>query len=148
MAGTLSLYSHTVNRFSSGANAVSDTYKINLYSAFTFDPTATTKAAAEVGATQLATANGYTQDSKALTGVAINIVTTDDSVFTADNVSWSASGGDIGPATHALLYNDTDTDDPPVLCFAFGEAKTANTGTPFNINWNATGIILWSYTAP
>lgn len=146
MAVTITLYDHTVSRFASGANAVDDTYKINLYSAFTFDAADTTKAAAETGGTQLSTANGYTQDDKALGSVAVSVVTTNDAKFDAADVSWTASGGDIGPASYAMIYNDTDADDPPVACIAFGEAKTANTGTPFNITWDAAGIITFTYT--
>lgn len=146
MAVTVTLYDHTVSRFASGANAVGDTYKINLYSAFSFDAADTTKALAEGGATQLTTANGYTQDSKTLANVTVSVVTTNDAKFDADDVSWTASGGDIGPASYALIYNDTDTDDPPVAYIAFGEAKTANTGTPFNITWDAAGIITFTYT--
>lgn len=144
MAVTVSIYNHTAARFASGANAVGDTYKINLYSAFDFDATDTTKALAEGGATQLSTANGYTQDTKELGSVAVNIVTTNDANFDAADVSWTASGGDIGPASHALIYNDTDADDPPVACIVFGENKTANTGTPFVVAFDATGILTWT----
>jgi hypothetical protein len=146
MAVTITLYNHTVSRFASGANAFNDVYKINLYSVFDFDAADTTKAAAEGGATQLATDFGYTQNDKALANVAVSVVTTNDAKFAADNVSWTASGGDIGPASYALIYNDTDADDPPVAYIAFGEAKTANTGTPFNITWDASGIVTFTYT--
>jgi hypothetical protein len=146
MAVTVTPYNHTLSRFQSGANAVGDTYKINLYSVFVFDATATTKAGAEAGATQLSTANGYTQNDKALADVAVSIVTTNDSKFDATDPSWTASGGDIGPASYALIYNDTDVDDPPLCCIDFGEAKTANTGTPFTIIFNAAGIMTLTYT--
>ena len=146
MAVTITLYDHTVSRFASGANAVGDTYKINLYSVFSFDAADTTKALAEGGATQLSTANGYTQNTKELANVAVSVVTTNDAKFDADDVSWTASGGDIGPASYALIYNETDADDPPVAYIAFGEAKTANTGTPFNITWDAAGIVTFTYT--
>lgn len=146
MAVTITLYNHTVARFASGANAIDDIYKINLYSAFDFDATDTTKALAEGGATQLSTAYGYTQDDKVLENAVVSIVTTNDAKFDADDVTWTASGGDIGPASYALIYNDTDTDDPPVAYIAFGEAKTSNTGTPFIITWDTQGIITFSYT--
>jgi hypothetical protein len=146
MAVTVSLYNHTVKRFADASNAPTDTYVINLYSALTFDATATTKAAAESGATQLTTANGYTQNSKQLANIAVATVTTNDANFDADDVQWTASGGAIGPATYALIYNDTDTNDPPVAFINFGEAKTADSGTTFNITWNASGIFTWTYT--
>lgn len=146
MAVTATLYNHTVNRFVNGLNASTDTYIINLYSVFDFDATDTTKALAEGGATQLSTANGYTQNNKALASVTLSLVTTNDAAFDAADVSWTASGGAIGPARYALIYNDTDTDKPPVVYIDFGENKTADSGTPFNITFNASGIVLFSYT--
>jgi hypothetical protein len=146
MAVTATLYNHTVNRFNNGLNASGDSYIINLYSAFTFNAANTTKAAAESGATQLPTANGYTQNAKALESVTLNLVTTNDSAFDAADVSWSASGGAIGPARYALIYNDTDADDPPLVYIDLGENKTADAGTPFNVTFNASGIVLFSYT--
>ncbi len=150
MAVTIRLYDHTPLRFINGANAASDTYIINLYSALTFTSTDATKAAAETGATQLSTANGYTQDTKALTGMAITATGSpaNDVKLDADDVSWTASGGDIGPARYALVYNNTDTDKPPVAFIDFGENKTAGSGTPFNITWHTNGIITWSYDLP
>jgi hypothetical protein len=146
MPVTATLYNHTVNRFTNGLNASGDSYIINLYSAFTFNAANTTKAAAESGATQLATANGYTQNAKALESVTLNLVTTNDSSFDAADVSWTASGGAIGPARYALIYNDTDADDPPLVYIDLGENKTADAGTPFNVTFNASGIVLFSYT--
>jgi len=145
MAVTVSLYNHTTARFADGSNAVGDTYTINLYSAFTFDATATTKTAAESGATQLTTANGYTQNAKNLASVAVTTVTTNDAKFSAADVTWTASGGDIGPARYAMIFNDTDANDPPVLYIDFGANSTANTGTDFKITWNASGIITFTY---
>jgi hypothetical protein len=146
MAVTVSVYNHTVSRFANGANAVGDTYKINLYSALTFNAAHTTKAAVDAAATQLSTANGYTQDTKELGSVAVNVVTTNDANFDAADVQWTASGGDIGPASYAMIYNDTDADDPPVAVVNFGEAKTAGAGTTFNITWNASGIFTFTIT--
>lgn len=140
------LYNHTVHRFVTGLNASTDTYKVNLYSAFSFDAADTTKAAAETGGTQLPTANGYTQDAKELGSVTLALVTTNDAAFDAADVSWTASGGAIGPARYALIYNDTDADKPPVLYIDFEENKTADNGTPFNITFNASGIVLFSYS--
>jgi hypothetical protein len=146
MAVTATLYNHTVNRFVNGLNAPGDSYIINLYSVFDFDATDTTKALAEGGATQLSTANGYTQNDKALGSVTLALVTTNDAAFDAADVSWTASSGAIGPARYALIYNDTDADDPPVVYIDLGENKTADDGTPFNITFNSSGIVLFSYT--
>ena len=142
MAVTITLFDHTAQRFANGSNAVGDTYKVNLYSAFTLDTTATTKAAAESGATQLSTANGYTQNDKALTGVAVT-KTGNDAAFEADDVTWTASGGDI-EAIGALIYNDTDADDPPLAYIDFDGTQTAGDTTDFKIIWDASGIVTFT----
>lgn len=144
MAITITLFDHTARRFAEGANVAADTYKVNLYSVFDFDPTDTTKAAAETGATQLSTANGYTQDSKTLASVAIT-QDGNDAFFDAADVTWTASSGAIA-AVGAMIYNDTDTDDPPLAWIDFGEIKTADDGTDFKIIWDALGIVRFTVT--
>lgn len=142
MAVTITLFDHTAQRFADGSNAVGDTYKVNLYSAFTLDTTATTKAAAETGGTQLSTANGYTQNSKTLTGVTVT-KTGNDAAFDADDVSWTASGAAI-EAIGALVYNDTDTNDPPLAYIDFGGTQSAGDSTDFKILWDVAGIVTFT----
>jgi hypothetical protein len=114
-------------------------YTINLYSAFQFNAAAETKAQAEVGCTQIASAFGYLQDQKTL----LNVVVTQSGngcLFDADDITWTANGGNIS-ATHALLYNDSAINDPPVLAIDFGGTAAAPDGAPFQIVWNVAGII-------
>jgi hypothetical protein len=139
MAVTISPYNHTAARYFSGANAVTDTYIVNLYSTLPFTATAETKAAAEAGATQLATANGYTQNSKTIAGLIVATITTNDAALDGDDILWTASGGSIA-ASKALIYNDSDVNDPPVWYIDFGATITALTTEPFLIQWNASGI--------
>jgi hypothetical protein len=146
MTVTVNLYNHTRRRFADGSNAAADTYHINLYSAFTFNATATTKAAAETGATQLGTANGYTQNSKVLASVTIAVANTNGAMFDFADVQWDATGSGIS-ASHALIYNDTDADDPPVAHIAFGSTITAASGTFFIIRPAAAGFITFSAPA-
>jgi hypothetical protein len=142
---TVTLYNHTVKRIMSGENAQSDVYKINLYSVLPFDATATTKAAAEAGATQLPTANGYVQNAKDLTNVLVSVVTTNDGRFDADDVVWAAAGGPIA-AAFALIYNDSDGGDPPLMHINFDGVQTAPDTTDFKIIWAAAGIISGTTT--
>jgi hypothetical protein len=135
----VTVYDHTRSRYLSGANAVGDTYKINLYTALPENITATTKAAAETGATQLATANGYVQNDKVLTGLAVTIDTFYGRLE-ADDVIWTATGGSIS-AGFALIYNDTDASDPPVIRIDFDGTVTALDTDPFQIVWDPAGII-------
>lgn len=143
MAVTVSLYNHTAARFASGANAVGDTYKVMLCTAATFNAANTTLAG--ITKTEVANANGYTTGGATLANVAVTTVTTNDAKFDADDASWSASGGSI-TASYAILYNDTDTDDPPVAFIDFGTSESAGTGTNFLIVWNASGIFTWTVT--
>jgi hypothetical protein len=147
MATVITPYNHTAARIRSGSNGVGDTYKVNLYSVLPFLPAATTKAAAEVGATQLPTANGYTQDSMTLTGSAVVTVSTNGANWTVDDVTWNASGGDL-VASFAMLYNDSDSDDPPMYHLDFGGPITALDGSPFVIIWDAGAVDSISVTPP
>jgi hypothetical protein len=139
MAVVISPYNHTALRNRTGANASGDDYLVTLYSALPFLPAATTKTAAEVGATQIATANGYTQDAKLLTGVVLSTVATKNVMFDADDVIWTPTTGNIA-AAFALISNGTDTDDPPMYHVDFGGTVTAVPGDDFEILWHPDGI--------
>jgi hypothetical protein len=140
----VNVYDHTRLRFANNANAATDTWRVNLYSAFTFIPAATTRAAAEVGATQLTTANGYTQNTMTLTGVATVQLGTNGASFTCSNVIWIATGGSIA-ASHAMIYNNSDANSPPLMHIDFEGTVTATSGQPFAIAIDPNG--LFSFTA-
>lgn len=141
MAVTISLYDHTARRFADGSNAAADTYKVILCSAATFDATDTTLAG--ITKTELSTANGYTAGGLTLTGVAISTVATNDASFDADDAVWTASGAGIA-ASYAILFNDTDTDDPPVAFIDFGAEQSAAAAAEFRIQWSASGIVSFT----
>jgi hypothetical protein len=140
MAVTISLYNHTAARFASGANAVDDAYKVKLLTAATFDATHTTLAA--TGGTE-ASNTGYTAGGATLANVAVTTVTTNDAKFDADDVTWAATGAAL-EAAKAIIYNDTDADDPPVAFIDFGGTESAGAGTDFKIVWNASGIFTFT----
>lgn len=143
MAVTISVYNHTAAKFADGSFAVGDTYKVKLLTAATFDATHTTLAA--TGGTEVANANGYTTGGVALTGVAVTTVTTNDAKFDANDASWTAAGGAI-TASYGILYNDTDTNDPPLAFIDFGGSESAGDGTDFKVIWNASGIFTFTVT--
>jgi hypothetical protein len=146
VAVTVDLYDHTTQKIQAGTFPASDTYIVMLYTTLPFNATATTKTAAESGATQLSTANGYTQNTKALTGVSIATATTNDSRFTFDPVNWDATGSGIA-AGFALVYSDTQTNDPPLARINFDGTVTAAAGTQFRITPNAGGFIALTNAA-
>lgn len=141
MAVSISLYNHTAKLFADGSNAVGDTYKVKLLTAATFDASHTTLAA--TGGTETTGANGYTTGGQSLANVAVTTVSTNDAKFDADDLTWSASGGSIS-AAYGIIYNDSDTDDPPLAFIDFDGSQSAGDGTDFKIVWNASGIFTFT----
>ena len=141
MAVTISLYNHTARRFADGSNAASDTYRLVLCTAATFNASHTDLA--DITLTELVNGNGYTTNGPALTGVTITTVDTNGARFDADDVVLAATDDGIG-AEFAILYNDTDASNPLVAFIDFGELKTAVAGTDFLVAWNAEGIVTWT----
>lgn len=141
MPVSISLYNHTAKLFAEGSNAASDVFKVRLMSAATFNATHTTLA--QTSGTEVANGNGYTSGGATLSGVTVTTTTTNDATFDANDVTWSASGGSI-TAVAAILYNDTDTNDPPLAFINFDATETAGDGTDFKLVWNASGIFSFT----
>ena len=94
---------------------------------------------------QVATANGYTQNSKAVTITTANsggTITVDETT----NPSWTANGGSI-TARFAVIYNDTHA-SKQALCVCLLDTApadvTATDGNTFTITQNASGIFTIS----
>lgn len=139
MAVTVSIYDHTANLLQSATLAAADTYKVKLLNnSAVFTAANTTIAQVDNSGAYEVSGNGWTSGGETLASVAITVTGTNDSMFDAADISVTASGGAIGPAYKALLYNSTDS--KPLAFIDFGGAKTADDGTPFKINWNASGI--------
>lgn len=144
MPVTVSVFDHTAQRFASGANASTDTYKVALYTSATYLASATTLAG--VTKTEVASGNGYTTAGATLASVAITTTNTNDAKFDANDVSWTVPAGGSLAAAYAILYNDTDTNDPPVVFIDFGQTITTTDGSVFQIIWDAAGIVTFTVT--
>ena len=61
----------------------------------------------------------------------------------ADNITISASGGNVGPFQYVYLYDDTTTTpaDPLIGYFDYGSALTLADGESLTITFNASGIL-------
>lgn len=107
----------------------SDAFKIILMQeGFAFNPD-THDLYADVSASEMATAYGYTAGGVLLTGVAVTQNDTDDRVYvTWNNASWTISGGDVGPVNGAIIYDDTVTGDPIVGFIDFNGSFTEADG--------------------
>lgn len=135
---TVSLYNHTRRRCMDGSNAAGDTYKLILCTALTFNATHTTLAG--ITYTEVTNGNGYTTGGATLQNVTIATTNTDEALFDADDVSWTAGSSALA-ASHALLVNITDSGSPPVLAIDFGGSQSTPAGAPFAVAWNNGGII-------
>lgn len=146
MAVTISLYNGVAAAILNGSLDAADTYKLELLNnTATFTAANTTKAQVDNTGAYEVYGNGWDQGGETLANVAVTTVTTNDAKFDADDLSVTATGGDIGAAYKALLYNSTDSS---LIAFIdFGEAKTAGVGTNFLVSWNASGIITLTNAA-
>jgi hypothetical protein len=94
---------------------------------------------------QVATANGYTQNSKAVTITTANssgTITVDETT----NPVWTASGGSI-TARFAVIYDDTHASDQAVCVCLLDTTPadvTATDGNTFTITMNASGLFTIS----
>ena len=139
MAVTISFYAKFVEFF--GDNTIdldTDTFDIILMnSTHTFSSANTVKA--DISANEIATANGYTQGAETLASVAWS-ETGGTTTFDAADVTWTASGGDIGPATDAVIYSETAGSDELMCSIDFDGPQTAGDGTDFKVTYSAPGI--------
>ena len=114
------------------AGSTADVVKVGLSNAAPNVATHTVRA----DVTELGTANGYTsggQSTANTSGASSGTLT-----VTATNVTWTASGGSIGPFQYVFAYNDTPTSpaDPLIAYWDYGSALTLNDGESFTVKFN------------
>lgn len=139
-------YNHTARKF-----LAQDVSLANL-KVMLLDPTAVFDAA-NTTLTQVAGAanakevkgNGWATGGQLFTNVAVTTTTTDDATLAGDDIRVRATGGNIGPASAFVLYDDANANDAPLFFVQFSEPVYAGEGTDFLI----PGVILkLVYTAP
>lgn len=144
MAITITLSNHWKYQLGKKMVDVSaDTFKIILMNdSFAFDKDAHATLADVIASpsAELATGYGYTQQDKALSGGTwAEDDTNDKGIRTFDNVTWTASGGDIGPTGSAIIYDETSGSASPFVsptvvgCIDFGTDYTIPNGSSFQI---------------
>lgn len=118
-------------------NFGSHTLKIGLTNSA---PSATNTVWANI--TEISAGNGYTAGGTALTSVtsaeASGTLTLD-----AADVTFTASGGSIGPFRYAVLYNDTPTSpaDPLIGWWDYGSSVTLADTETLTVQFAGTGIL-------
>lgn len=94
--------------------------------------------AVRADATEISGGNGYTsggedtQNSGSESGGTLTVTATD--------ITWTASGGSIGPFRYAILYNDTPTSpaDPLIGYWDYGSSITLASGESFTVDFGAS----------
>ena len=84
---------------------------------------------ADVSANECNNGFGYTTGGVLLSGVTITQNDTDHRTdITWNNITWTASGGDVGPLAGVIIYNDSLANDPIVGYINFGGSYTVADG--------------------
>lgn len=140
-AGPWILTDHAKEAIFTDMNLATDTFRCVLFLSTSNLGTGSTTYAAVTN--EVATANGYTQNSEAAT-VTVALSGTTVTIDETANPSWTASGGSI-TAHYAALYNVTTGD---ILCYCLLDDTpadvTATDGNDLTVNQNASGIGTFS----
>lgn len=96
--------------------------------------TATHNQKSEIVANEI-TGTGYTAGGATLANKAVTQAAT--SKWDADDTAWTSASF---TAYHAVIFDDTLTNDDLICSIDFGAAKTVSAGT-FTIQWHTDGII-------
>jgi len=118
-----------------------DTFKFILTD--TAPVTATNTKYSDISANELTTGSGYTAGGAATT---ITVSYSGGANYvTATSVTWTASGGSIGPFRYIVFYDDTLTDKPLIEWWDFGSEVTITSGNDFQhqpAGSSVSGVIL------
>lgn len=92
---------------------------------------------------ELSTANGYTAGGATIT-VTSSAQSTGLYTLIASDVTWTASGGSIGPFRYSVIYNDTATNDELIGYIDYGYSVTVASGQTFTIDFDATAGLYYA----
>lgn len=112
-----------------------DTFKVMLTNSA---PVATNSVFGDL--TEISAGNGYSAGGSAATGN-VSTQSSGTETFTLHNITFTASGGTIGPFRYFVLYNSTQTspNKPLVAWWDYGSNLTLNAGDSFTVQWNGGG---------
>lgn len=146
MAATTDSYNQTLKRFLNKEVDFTQMRLMLLSDSATFTASNTTlNQVTSSGAYQIS-GNGWPSGGVTLTGVAVTVVSTNMTQLTAANISVTATGGPIGTAYKAVIYDDSVSGDPPLFFTNLDGPKIAANGSDFKININALGLLRIGWT--
>ena len=134
----------TFNKFQSFVEAVaekvhkldSDVLKVALSNTV---PVNTNTVLANI--TQITAANGYPSGGTQATQ-ASSLQTAGTYKLTLNDVTFTASGGNIAAFQYVVLYNDTATNDELIGWYDYGTALIITSGNSFTVDFDATNGVL------
>jgi hypothetical protein len=92
---------------------------------------------------ELSTANGYTSG-----GATVPVTSSAQSsglyTLICSDVTFTASGGSIGPFRYAVFYNDSATNDELIGYLDYGYSVTVASGQTFTIDFDATSGLYYA----
>lgn len=92
---------------------------------------------------ELSTANGYTAGGATVT-VTSSAQSSGLYTLIASDVTWTASGGSIGPFRYAVFYNDTATNDELIGYLDYGYSVTVASGQTFTLDFDGVSGIYYA----
>jgi len=134
----------TYNKFNSFVEAIAE--KVHNLGSDTLN-VALTNSSPGAGDTQLSditeisAGNGYTAGGSQAT-ISASAQTSGTYKLTLADVTFTASGGSIGPFQYAVLYNDTATNDELIGWWDHGSAVTLSDGESFTVDFDASNGVL------
>ncbi len=119
-------------------NLETDTLKVALTNTA---PVATNTVFANI--TEISAGNGYSAGGTQAT-VASSAQTTGTYKLVLNDVTFTASGGSIGPFRYVVLYDDTPTSpaDPLIGYYDYGTNLTVTSGNSFVVDFDGTNGVL------
>lgn len=134
----------TFNKFNSFVEAAfekthnlgADTLKVLLTNSA---PTASNTVKANL--TEIAAGNGYTAGG-ATPSISSSAQSSGTYKLVLADVTWTASGGSIGPFRYAVLYNDTAASDELIGWWDYGSSVTLASGESFTWDADPTNGII------
>lgn len=117
-------------------NLGSDTLKIILTNSA---PSAANTVLADI--TQISGTNGYTTNGATAT-TSSSAQTSGTYKLVCADVSWTASGGSIGPFRYAVMYNSTATNGELIGYWDYGTNLTLTDANTFTVDLDGTNGVL------
>jgi hypothetical protein len=139
MASLTKFYSFVEAVHEKKHNLGSDTLKVLLTNTA---PSLSNTVKADISG-ELSTANGYTASGATIT-VTSSAQSSGLYTLIASDVTWTASGGSIGPFRYAVIYNDTATNDELIGYIDWGYSITVASGQTFTIDFDQTSGLYYA----